>query len=478
MGIIMKHFTLISAGVLLLSLGGCKTVGPDFVAPETKAPSAFKHAPTPDQGVPSPQSGQLESWWTVYTDPALDSLEQKALANNPSLLAVEARVKEARARLGITKADTRLSASTNASSRLLGESSERTLPIPGKPMTYRDSGDTYRASFDASYEFDLWGRVRRSVESAKAQVEAGEADARGARLTLTADLAQTYFLLRGLQSEEAVVARTLASRREAIEVLQARTKAGYLTEMDVQRARTELATLEADAADLTRRREQTLNALAVLTGGDATEPKLASISAAIPRVPPRIPEGIPAQTLRRRPDLAAAEAQLHARMAEIGVAEAARYPSIRLTGGAGFESADLGRLLDRPSQFWQIGPSLSLPLFDGGRIKANVEAAQARAEAARADHRQRTLNALREVEDALVELRQQSEQGAALGRAQEAASTTLTLANTRFDKGLVTYLDVIDAQRSTLQLERTQAQLSLARMASSVRLIRALGGSW
>jgi len=470
----------VKSPALLLALGGslllagCTTLGPDYKAPESKAPSAFRNAPTPQATATAPQV--IETWWSVYHDPVLDQLETRALAESPTLASVAARVREARLRLGIARADRLPSATLSASSRLAGETSERTLPIPGHPVTYRDSGDSYRLAADVGYELDLWGRVRRSVEGAEAQFAATLSDERAARLSLGADIALNYCSLRATEAEGRVLERTLAQRRDSISVLRARVDAGYTTELDVQRALAELSTVEADAAELARRREQLSNALTVLVGADIASLLQAGDTSLPP--PPSITPGLPVEVLRRRPDIASAEATLHSRMAEIGVAEAARYPTIRLTGGAGFESNDLGSLLNRPSQFWQLGPSLSMPLFDGGRAKTNAAAAMERAEAARADHRAKTLVALREVEDALVDLRQQSVQAEALERANAAAQSALDLANLRYSKGLTNYLEVLDSQRTLLQLERSSTQVAGSRLASSVRLIRSLGGSW
>jgi multidrug efflux system outer membrane protein len=466
---------------LLLALGGslllagCSTLGPDYKAPEAKAPAVFRNAAATPAEAAAPSA--IEAWWSVYKDPVLDQLESRALAESPTLAGVAARVREARLRLGIARADRLPSATLSASSRLAGETSERTIPIPGHPVVYRDSGDSYRLAADAGYELDLWGRVRRSVEGAEAQFASTLADERAARLSLGADIALNYCSLRSLDAEARVLDRTLAQRRDSISVLRARVDAGYTTELDVQRAAADLATVEAEAADLARRREQLANALTVLVGADVSGLLAPAEANALP-LPPSITPGLPLEVLRRRPDIASAEATLHARMAEIGVAEAARYPTLRLTGGAGFESNDLGEILKRPAQFWQLGPSLSMPLFDGGRAKANAAAAVERAEAARADHRAKTLGALREVEDALVDLRQQSTQADALLRATTAAQTAVDLANLRYTKGLTNYLEVLDSQRTLLQLERSSTQLSGSRLASSVRLIRSLGGAW
>lgn len=469
-----RSYTFAAATVAAL-LSGCRTVGPDFATPKMEATAGFKHAAAQPAAVQSAPA--VDAWWKVFGDPALDEITAAALAHNPSLQASVARVEEARARIGLVRVDQSVTATASGTSRLIGESAERTLPVPGRPVTYRDRGDTYRASFDASYELDLWGRVKRSLESAEAQVTASEADLRGVQLVLTSEVAQAYFTWRTLESVAAVLERTLATRRDAVEVLQARFAAGLAPDLDASRARVELATLESEIVDVRRRREQAINALAILTGKAPAAFTAPAASIAL-SLPPVIPAGLPSELLRRRPDLAASEALLHARTAEIGVAEAAKLPSIRLTGGAGFESADLGSLLGRPSQFWQFGPSFSVPLLDGGRTQANIAVAQARVAAAAADYQQRGLTAFREVEDALVDLREQAAQAEAQARAAESAATVTQLATTRYERGFATYLDVIDAQRSTLQIDRARAELTGARYASTVRLIRALGGGW
>lgn len=467
----------IPASILALLLGGCAAVGPDYKSPAIQMPVAYKNAPAAEPRALSSNDVRSEAWWRGFGDPALDELEEAALAHNPSLEAVAARVAEARARLGVTRADRYPNLTNTSAGKLAGESSEQIIPLPGNPVRYRQEGDSYRTAFDASYELDMWGRVRRSLESAQAQYASAEADERGARLSLCSDVAQTYLSLKALDAEQAVLKRTLENRRALIEVLEARAKAGYSAELDLHKARAEKASVEAESVDLARRRELLVNGLAVLCG---KTPSDLSLSAGEPKLPalPVVPAGLPADMLARRPDLASTEALYRARTAEIGVAEAARYPSIKLTASGGFESADLGKLLERPAQFWQLGPSLTVPLLDGGRLKANVEAAAARAEQARADHRQKTLQALREVEDCLVDLRQQALQQEAINQALESSELAHKLAEIRYYKGLVNYLEVIDAQRGALQYERSKVQLEGARLQETVKLIRALGGGW
>ena len=455
---------------------GCRTVGPEYARPEMATPAAFKHVPAAGAAAATPVPAG--AWWRVFADPVLDRLVDEAVTGSPSLAAAVARVDEARARLGGARAETQILANAGGAARLVGESAERVLPLPGRPVTYRDRGDTYRAAVDAGFELDLWGRVKRAIEGAEAQIAASEADRQAVGLVLTAEVTQAYFGVRTLDSVAAVLGRTLAARREAVDLLRVRFEAGLAPELDLNRARVEVATLEADLADVRRRREQLANALAVLAGkAPADVAAWPGAGGALPP-PPVVPAGLPSELLRRRPDVAAGEALLRARTAEVGVAEAARFPTIRLTGSAGFESADLGSLLGRPSQFWQLGPSVSVPLLDGGRVPAGVAAAQARLAAAAAEYRQRGLAAFREVEDALVELRENAAQAEALARAAGAAATVLELANLRHARGFATYLEVIEAQRTALQIERAQVEVAGARHAGTVRLIRALGGGW
>jgi outer membrane protein, multidrug efflux system len=458
---------------LLALFAGCASVGPDTRV-ETRSPAAaFANPGTPSSPA---ASAKIEDWWRIFDDTELNALVTDALAASPTLQSATARVTEARARLGINEADTKISASTTGSVRLAGESAERVVPIADKPFTYRDRGDAYRLSLDIGYEPDLWGRVKRALEGAAAGLRAAEADERGVRLALTGDLVQAFLTLRALDTEAAVLEATLDRRRRSADLLASRARAGLGSELEVNRAKSEAAAVEAERVDLARRRDLLTNALALLSGRALAEfqaPKPGLLT-----LPPPIPAGLPVDVLRRRPDIALAEATLSTRLAEIGVAEAARYPSLRLTAGAGLENADLAALLSRPSEFWQLGPSLSVPLLTGGRTAKAIAVAKARAEQSRADHRQRVLVALREVEDALIELHRQGEQAAALDRALATATDAVRLAGIRQRNGFSNALDVLDAERLQLGYERACAQLVGARALSTVKLIRALGGAW
>jgi multidrug efflux system outer membrane protein len=471
-----RLFPLAGAAVVIVALTACRTVGPDYTRPSLATGERFRHATNDVSAAPIAPHLAGDAWWKVFGDPELDALQDAALAQNPTLSGAVARVEETRARFRLTRSEQTAGATASGSARLAGETEERELPLPTQRVTYRERGDRYRLAAEAGFELDLWGRVKRAVESAEAQMAATEADRRGVQLVLTSEVAQAYFTWRTAASLGLVLDRTIATRRAGLEVLAARLHAGLAGEVDVQRARVELATAEAELAEVVRQRDLGANALSVLTG------KPPAVKA-VPRdalwlEPPQIPAGLPSALLQRRPDLAASEALLRARTAEVGIAEAARFPAIRLTGSAGFESAELGRFLGRPSQFWQLGPSFSVPLLDSGKSRADVAIAEARLGAAAAEFQQRCLSAFREVEDSLVELRQQREQASAHARGAMAAAEVLSLATTRFERGFATYLEVVDAQRSVLQVERAQAELAGARYVSTVKLVRALGGGW
>ncbi len=460
------------AGSLLAS--GCAAMGPNYHRPDLATPSAYKNQNAAESPRPA-TAAPIEQWWQIFGDETLNRLETEALAHNPRIEGAVAAISEARAALGIANAAKAPSLNGSAQVQAAGETSQQTIPILNQ--SYRTRGSSYTLPFTASYEIDLWGRVRRSTESASALVEASTADYRGVLLSLTTDVAHDYFLLRALDREALIVKDTELGRRNAAEVQAARFRSGMANELDVHRANVEAATLAADLADLNRQREQTANALAVATGvassvffGPGGVSTLAN--------PPAIPPGLPAQLIARRPDLAGAEATLHARTADIGVAQAARMPTISLTGNAGFASTELHNLLSRPGQFWNVGSSLTAPIFDGGRLRSAVDQAKARAVEAAANYRQQTLVALQEVEDSLVALSAQSLQGAAQDEAQTEAAIVATLAKIRYDSGLANYLDVTDADRSLLQVERSQVQLVAARYTTTVGLIRALGGAW
>jgi len=465
------QISLIAAAAALSLLSGCAAVGPDFKAPDAPALANYHHAAgRADAALPT-------AWWTLFGDATLDALEQRALQGSPSVQASAARLAQARAQLGATRSAAAPQVGVAASTGYQRSSQNTSQAILLHHVTVAGMNDEVGVSM--SYEIDAWGRVRRLVEAANAQVQSAADDHGAVLLTLTSQVATSYFQLRGLDAQAAILAQALESRVETEQLVQARFDAGLSNELDLARARVETANARAALIDVQRQRSDTEHALAVLVGatpGDAHVPVATATALA---APPQIPVGLPATLLAQRPDLAESVASLRAANAQIGVAEAAFYPSISLTGSFGFASQPLDDLLKASSRQYSIGPlGLSLPIFDGGRNRANLDAAKARYDEAVANHQQRLLTALREVEDSLNDVQQLQEQAQVQAQAQTAAERAYVVARARWDRGVSNYLDVTDAQRSALATERDGAQIATQRLLAAVAVARALGGGW
>jgi len=340
---------------------------------------------------------------------------------------------------------------------------------------------TFRAPLDLSYEIDLWGRVRRSFQSARADAQASLAAFHNVLLTLQADVAQNYFAIRALDAEIATVTGTVNLRKEQVRLVRSRFEGGIGSELDVARAETELATTEAEAASLAQRRNELENAIAILAGANPGAFKLSALGDANTKwnpQPPVVPAGLPAELLERRPDVAEAERQLASANARIGVAKAAFFPVLSLTGSGGYVSGDIDSLFNWESRTWSIGPSLSLPIFAGGRNRANYRRSQAAFDEVVARYRQQVLVAFSEVENSLSGIRHLVQQAVAQQRAVANARRAAELATDRYRSGIVSYLEVVDASREALQAERANAQLAGQRLIAAVQLIKALGGGW
>ena len=469
----MKTSSLLFLAVSSSALAALPSVGPDYAAPAVAAPAAYRDAAdtgTWQLAVPNDTASRGE-WWRLFNDPALDTLESRALAANQDLRAAAARVEQARAAAGLAHGAywPQVGFATSVSR---DRTSGTTDNLPPQLTT-----TTVRAPLTASWELDLFGRVRRLNESARADAEASAATFESVRLSLTAEVAVNYFSLRALDRESALLQQTAVLRRRALDLVSAQQRGGATGELDVARAETELATVETDAAALANRRAALQNALAVLLGAPASEFALVT-DTAVESLPPVVPAGLPAGLLERRPDIAAAERTLASANARIGVAKAAFFPAISLTGSAGYASNDIDHLFTADSRTWSIGPSLYLPIFQGGRNRANLARSRAAYDESVAVFRQSVLVAFREVQDALTATRLLAEQSAAQNRALVSARRAAQLAQTRYDAGYVTYFEVIDAQRTVLGLERAAAQLAAQRLNNGVALIKSLGGGW
>jgi multidrug efflux system outer membrane protein len=409
-------------------------------------------------------------WWDVFTDPALGALEEQALAANQDLRQALARVEQARAMARVSRTEFLPSLDLNP----VYDHFQRSSSSFGGSGSF--TGDVYSLPLDLSYEVDLWGRVRRSFESARAEAAASLAAHRWMLLKITSDVAMHYFRLRQLDAETRILEQTVELRRAAVQLAEQRAAGGVVSALDVARARTEFATAEAELADVRRRRAEFENALAVLCGKPASDFTVAALP--LDGAPPQVPAGLPSTLLERRADVAEAERGLAAANAQIGVAQAAFFPVLRLTGSAGYVSAELGDLFKRTSEVWSLGPSLSLPIFAVGRNLANVQAVRAQYDEALAAYRQRVLVAFADVENALANLQHRGAQAQAQAQVVEAARQAATLSNSRYQQGLVNFLEAVDAERSRLQAERAAVQVLSERLLSTVLLIKALGGAW
>jgi multidrug efflux system outer membrane protein len=416
------------------------------------------------------------NWWEIFQDPVLNDLQSRAHAGNLRLQAAAARVEQARAAAGITHAGslpTLELAPDAARYRVSRNRPDQPSKVPGNEAY---TTNRFRLPLYASYEVDLWGKLRRTQESADARVQASEAAYWTVLLGLEGEVAQTYFLLRTAEEDARILAANLELRRRARDLVAARTRSGLATPLDLARVDTEVSFTQADLQVAGRRRAELEHALAVLVGEAPARFALDEGKLAAPA--PAVPPGLPAALLERRPDVAEAERLLAARNAEIGVAQAAFFPAIRLTGAIGYESAELSDLLDSDSLIWSMAGSLVQPVFDGGRLRANRERAEAAYRENLALYRERLLVAFREVEDALAGLRYLGDQESLVHQGVDSAQRAEQLAQARYRAGLVTVLEVVDAQRTRLGAERQRATVVSQQLLASVALVKALGGGW
>lgn len=453
------------AGSLFLS--GC-AVGPDYKKPETPAPPAFVESGPWKTAAPRDQLPK-GTWWSIYHDSVIDRLEMQATQASPTIQAAVARRDQARALARFDRADLFPRLDVDASAER-----QRTAPTRTSPAV---TSNTFTLPLDLGYEVDLWGRVRRSVESARATAEASDADYHNVLLGVQADVARAYFSLRALDVERSLVARTLESRQRSLGITRRRADLGASAELDVSLAQTELATAESDLIAIDQQRTALRYSLAVLCG-QLPESFDVEANATPLGDAPAIPMGLPSELLERRPDVASAERSLAATNARIGVAKAAFFPSVSLTGSAGYRSSDADSLLDWGNRQWSIGPSISLPIFTGGANKANYERAQAVYAEALAGYRNSVLAAFGEVETSLSDLRRLSERSTVLERAVVSSRRAADLVLIRYRAGQVNYLDVTDADRTAITNERLAAQIRGQHLVASVLLIKALGGGW
>jgi multidrug efflux system outer membrane protein len=414
-------------------------------------------------------------WWAVFQDKQLNSLEQDTLAANQTLAAASARLEQARA-LAALQVSTQFPQFGTAPSaqrqRLSGNRPANGVIVQLRPVTQNN----FTLPFTVSYEVDLFGRRRRSIEAAQANYQASAADLENTRLIITAELAGDYFSLRQLDSEIGILRRTVANLERGLELVNSRHKGGIASGLDVAQEETLLATTKTQATLLLQQRKQFEDAIAVLTGRAAPDFHLPSLELSVE--PPAIDAGLPSDLLERRPDIAEAERRMAAANAQIGIAKAAYYPSLNLFASGGWQSAAISSLANVQSTVWAIGANVAESIFTGGARRAQVQYARAGFDASVADYRDTVLNAFREVQDTVTGLTVLNDAQKTQQQAVDASRRALDIATSRYTGGLVSYLDVVNAQENLLNSEREMAVIHGQKLVNSVLLVKALGGGW
>jgi multidrug efflux system outer membrane protein len=484
----MMTWLQVCTGLLLVAgLSGCM-VGPNYHAPQVPVPAAWSEA---QPGTAKAGAAVMAQWWTTFKDPLLESLIARAVVSNWDLRTAVGRVREARAQRVVAGAN--LWPSINVSGSYTRQrSSENAIPLSlggisggtnGAPTPFLQGlkldQDLFQAGFDASWEIDLFGDVRRSIEAADADRAASQEAARNTLVSLLAEVARNYVEVRGVQRRLAVAQENLEAQQETLELTRARFNAGLTSELDVTQAASQLATTQSQIPPLETSLKQGIHRLGVLLGQEPGA-LLAELSttAPIPAVPPQVPVGLPAELLRRRPDVRQAERQLAAATARIGVAEADLYPKLSLTGSLGLESLKLADLAKGASRFWSVGPTLSWPIFDAGRIRANIAVQDARTDQQLSSYAQTVLTALEDVENALVAYSRERDRHTQLADAVAANRRAVELSNELYRTGLGNFLNVLDSERALLSSQNDLAQSEAAVSTDVVALHKALGGGW
>ena len=458
----------------LLATSAIAQVGPNYERPETVTPPNYKSAVQWREARPL-DSLPKGAWWRVFGDAKLNDLMERATAHNQTLKAAVARFDQARAGTGIARAAFFPTADVNSAFTTQRTSPNMPSAFPLHGLHY--VGPSYNVPLDFSWELDLWGKIRRQAESARADAAAAASVMQNVLLGMQADVATNYFRIRALDGELQTVREAVGWRRQALDIARARVKAGAGSELEQAQAETEVATAEAEVSALQNQRDQLENAIALITGTNPSAFRFGGNPSLLP-TPPSIPTGVPTDLLERRPDVAATERTLASTTAQIGVTKAKFFPSIKLTGRGGYLSGDVDKLFEANSLNWNVGPSISVPVFAGGKNRALMERALAAHDEALANYRQAILASFSDVENALAALRNLSTQTEAQHRARASAQEAAKIAHARYEAGTSPYLDVIEANRSLLLTERACATLAGQRLIASVSLVKALGGGW
>lgn len=463
----------------IAAISGC-SVGPDYLRPQAmpEIPSSFRESDGWKTATPGGSAVMQEKWWELYGDRQLDRLEEELLASSQSIRQAEAQFRQAQTLVRFAKAGyypslsvgaaaNRSQKSQNNSSSSSTTTSRTTSTVPAWDL---------QLPVDLTWEIDLWGRIRRSVEASVAGAEASGDDLAAVRLSMQASLASTYFQLRGIDSQKILLDETVASYRKYLELTRNRYASGVAAKADVLQAETQLKTTEAQAIDLELQRAQLEHAIAVLVGKPASAFSIRQTPLTVP--PPMIPAILPSELLERRPDIAASERRMAQANAQIGVARAAWFPTVKLSATAGLESSSFSNWISWPSRFWSMGPAVSQKLFDGGVRSAQDDQTRAAFDGTVASYRQNVLTAFQDVEDNLAALRILEAEARAQDEAVSAAVQTTAVVTNQYRAGTVSYLNIINAQATELSNRRTAISILSRRLVASVQLVKAIGGGW
>ena len=463
-----------AAGIVLaaFTLAAC-TSGPDYKRPDMVLPENWS---VKQDDAAAKASGVTEQWWHLYADTTLDQLEEEALAHNADIQVAAAHVLEVRAQLGIAKADQLPQLSANANESRTKASTVGTFPLPAYiPPTQ----DFTHVSLDASYELDLWGKLRRATEAARADLLSAESARDTVRLTLTTQVAQQYFALVSLDAQEAATRRLLAGRQDRLELNKKQLEVGMLSEYDLHQAEADMAAVQSQLASLVQARDKQETTLTLLLGRSPRDVMASELHRGSPTLPvATVPEGLPADLLLRRPDLKDAEQRLVALNARIGVARAQYFPSISLTSYVGSESVALGDLFTKPANIFQFAGNVTQPIFDAGRIGFQVDVAEARRDQALIQYKQAVANAFGDVRNALS-AQQAARQVLTYESARsDALEQAYKQADMRYQAGIASRLELLDVERNYLQAQLNRLDAERAQRSAVADLFKALGGGW
>jgi len=470
----IRHTGVAMAAVIAQLATSACAIDMKYQRPEMPSPPAFRESLPPGWTDAQPSDGAPRgSWWNVYKDAGLDALEDGVNISNQNVLAAEAQFRAAKAAIGVTRAGEYPTVSATPSAT--GSGATGSTSLFGTGLAPRDTHQ-YSIPIDVNYEADVWGSIRRSAKAEAAAAQASAADLESARLLYESEIASDYFQIQGVDAEQRVLETAVRSYEQSVELTQDRFQGGVASRGDVALAQTQLETARAQLTDVGIARAQFEHAIAVLTGRPPSDLEIPSLSSQTPA--PVLSVGFPSTLLERRPDIAAAERRVAAANEQIGVARAAFYPALTFGGNVGSQAVEIASLLTTPTGFWSVGAQVAQTIFEGGKRRAQVRLTQADYDTAVATYKQTVLTGFQQVDDALAELDRLAAEADIVNRAVDAAQQSLDIATIQYRGGLVSYLQVITAQTSLLQNQRSAIDILTRRLVASVSLIKALGGGW